>query len=120
MSLTQAEIETALAQIQDAFPHVEDWQHADEREDELGGYTLWGRLVPQPEASWPISFFVTFELLDAGWRGALTVGRHAGFWTEAGSGDAWLLTTEPSPTLPEAIAALKVALEGLFRGLGER
>lgn len=118
MNLTGPEIEAALEELKTAFPHLQDWQHEDLEEDGLGGYTLWARLVPQPHGSNPVPFFVTFERLENGWRGALTVGKPAGFWTEARYEDAWLLMTEPAPTLPEALRDLKAALDALFRGLG--
>ncbi|MEA5599273.1 hypothetical protein [Rivularia sp. UHCC 0363] len=114
--LTQAQIEQVLSQVKAAFPFFTDWEYNNEKDAEYFGFSVWGKLVTNPEELMSRRFFITFDKSHENkWQGCLTIGQHSYLWSSADMGDAHLLDTEPTETLEEAIVALKANMLELFR-----
>ena len=119
MFLTLSELEPVLSQVRTAFPNLVDWEYSNEAESDYFGFTVWGCLVLRDNDDDLLTrrFYVTFDLSEAQWQGALTIGQHNYFWTSADFGDAHLLNTERCSSLEDAIAALKNKITELARAL---
>lgn len=115
MILSAAAIQNALNAVKARFPDVTDWRYHNEIDDDFLGFTLWGTFALAPDDLTAKRFYITFTQGPDGWRGDLTVGQPAYFWTSADMGDAYLLDTPPCVTLEEAITALKDAMRRFAR-----
>src|SRR6478752_5084682 len=107
MILQQTEVTRCLERVREAFPRFENWQYTNEENTEYSGFTLWGELIADAEDVMPRRFFVTFDTFKESWRGHLTIGQHAYFWSSADFGDAYLVDTDECDDLDEAIGELK-------------
>src|SRR5690348_1357814 len=103
MLLDQEEIARSLARARAAFPRIADWRQSNEVNDRYGGFSLWGVFVLDPNERRSTRFYVTFDAHGTSWRGHLTVGRPAYYWSSTSADDAHLLETPPRATLEEAI-----------------
>lgn len=117
MLLDQEEIGRSLARARAAFPRVTAWRHSNEVNDYYGGFSLWGVFVVNLSERITTRFFVTFDAHGTTWRGHLTVGLPAYYWSSTSEKDAPLIHTPPNATLEEAIEALKRRIADLFAGL---
>ncbi len=115
MLLTEHQVQEAIEQAKSAFPNLTDWEYKNEINDEYFGFSLWGHFVLNPEDQMSRRFFVTFDTYEEHWNGHVTIGQPCYLWSSADVGDAHLLDTEFCKTLEDAIAALKVEIENLFR-----
>jgi hypothetical protein len=113
--LTEHEVQAALEQAKSSFPNFIDWEYHNETNDEYFGFSLWGQFVLHSEDVMSRCFFVTFDTYEEDWNGHLTIGQPCYLWSSADVGDAHLVDTESCRTLGDAIAALKVEIENLFR-----
>jgi hypothetical protein len=103
-----------------AFPSLTNWQYQNEVNEvnsEYLGFSMWGEFVLNPDAIAVKRFFVTLDIYRRQWRGNLTIGQHAYFWSSTEEGDSYLLNTEPYDSLRTAISALKTEIERLFNAL---
>lgn len=117
MLLTPSELERVLSQVRTAFPNLVDWEYSNEAESDHFGFTVWGCLVlrEDDDSLSERRFYVTFDIYEKQWQGALTIGQHNHLWTSADFGDAHLLYTERYSSLGDAIAALKGKIAELAR-----
>ncbi|AGY56553.1 hypothetical protein [Gloeobacter kilaueensis] len=114
MLLTENEINAAIETVKAAFPNLSNWQYQNTVSSECPGFSLWGQFVLKPDGPWTKDFFITFYIYQVQWRGSLTVGQHAYFWSSTEEGDSYLLNTELCDSLETAIAALKAEISRLF------
>ena len=117
MLLPGSEIRRSIERAGAAFPCFHDWEHNNEINEFYSGFSLWGEFVHEPNEPMPGSFFITFEIHEATWKGHLTIGKPFYYWSSADCGDANLLDTSPCSTLDDAITALKRHLIDLFKAL---
>ncbi len=116
MLLTEFEIQQVMAQVKTAFPFFTEWEYSNEENEDYPGFSVWGKFVTNAEELLSSRFFITFDKYHENkWRGYLTIGQHAYFWSSADAGDAYLLNTEPCESLEEAILALKAKMVELWR-----
>lgn len=117
MILTEPEIQTALATAQAAFPTFTDWQYMNDPDnsDYLGGFSMWGVYVANPDEMMSERFFITLGAYQETWSGSSTIGQHSYLWSSADFGDAHLVGGGSAETLDGAIAALKQAIADLFQ-----
>ena len=113
MLLTESEIQRVSDEAKKAFPSFSDWEYNNEKNDEYLGFSLWGVLVFEPENIMSRHFFVTLDTYQEKWRGYLSIGQHAYFWSSADMGDAYLLTTDDCDSIIEVILALKKQMKKL-------
>jgi len=115
MFLSEQALHHALERVQAAFPHFTHWEYVNDRDEgALGGCSLWGRFVLNPDEIMPRYFYITFATYADHWSGHVTIGQHYYFWTSADVGDAHILDTAECTTLEEAIVALKAEIVRLF------
>src|SRR5205807_2106326 len=114
MFLTEAEIQRCLALVKAAFPRFTPWEFVNEHNHDYAGFCVWGCCQAGSKTRRSPRFFVTFDSCKGKWKGHLSVGKHCYYWSSADAGDAYLLDTEPCPTLEQAVSALKGRIEGLF------
>lgn len=116
MVLNDDAMKQAQETVETAFPNVFDWEWNNADDDMYIGFTLWGELeYEEPENM--ANFFVTFNAVNEGWQGHLTVGKPSYYWSSANFGDAHLLSTQLCQTLEAAIQALKNAIRQLAAAL---
>ncbi len=120
MILADSEIRRSLDAVSRAFPRFSVWDYNNEIDDLHQGFSIWGEFVPDPDEDEPPRFFVTFVAHQAIWRGYLTVGKHAYYWSSADSGDAYLLDTGACISLEDAITRLQRKITSLFEALSGR
>lgn len=117
MLLRESEIPQALERARAAFPRFTNWAYSNEASEDYAGFTLWGEFMPDEDESMPRRFFVTFDVHEGSWRGALSIGQHCYFWSSADAGDAILLASGPQTSLEHAIHTLKARSRELFHAL---
>ena len=110
MLLTQDAALEAVQQVKAAFPAFQDWQCNNEEDRDHEGFSAWGHHDVMDGAR----YFLTFDTYKNHWRGHLTVGQHAFYWSDADMGDVHLLQTNPCDTLEDAVLALRKRLSDLF------
>lgn len=116
MLLTELEIQQVLEQVQAAFPNFTDWEYNNKKNDEYFGFSVWGEFeIKTEELIIPRRFFITLDTNhEDKWQGCLTIGQPSYLWSSADVGDAYLVDTEPSETLQEAITTLKAKIAELL------
>lgn len=117
MILTEPQIEQVIEKARLSFPHLTDWESNNEKNDEYFGFSLWGKLVLEPEVMMSRCFYITLDTYKEKWRGSLTIGQHSYLWSSADMGDAHLLSTDDRDSVEEAISALKAEMLKLFQAL---
>jgi hypothetical protein len=113
----ETEVRRCIDLVEAAFPRFDDWQSVNEKDPDYSGFTLWGEFDAEPEGTMSRSFFITFDLIESGWAGTLTIGKHNYFWSSADVGDAWLVGSDRRETLKDAIVELKGQMADLFAAL---
>ena len=117
MFLSEAEIRRCVDRVEVAFPRFDNWQYVNEKDPDYSGFTLWGEFESEPDDAMSRNFFITFDLVEGGWAGNLSIGKHSYFWSSADVGDADLVGSGRRGTLDEAIVELKSRIDDLFAAL---
>jgi hypothetical protein len=96
--LADHDMHHALKRVQATFPFFTQWHYTnDSDEGSLGGFSLWGQWMLQPEEAMARHCSITFTTHAEYWRGHLTIGQHYYLWTSADVGDAHLQYRKSHP-----------------------